>query len=140
MANITVRKDVRRQEGNILSYPVAASTKLIEGALICVDQGAAGVAKNAADTSGFDFVGVLDETADNTSGAAGDVRAKVWCYGVIDVAANFSAAAGDVGKKVYAVDNQTVDLAANTTNDVLVGTIVEVVSASKLRVAITPYA
>lgn len=138
MSNITTRKDVRRQEGNILSYPVAASTKLIEGALVALNT--SGVLVNGADTASFKFVGVLDETADNSSGSAGDVRGKVWTYGVIDVAANFSAAAGDCGKQVYLVDNQTVDLAANTTNDVLVGRIVEVVSASKLRVAITPFA
>lgn len=138
MSNITVRKDVRRQEGNILSYPVAASTKLIEGALVALNT--SGLLVNAADTSGFKFVGVLDETADNSAGSAGDVRGKVWTYGVIDVVAGFSAAAGDCGKQVYIVDNQTVDLAAVTTNDVLVGRIVEVVSASKLRVAITPFA
>jgi len=138
MSNITVRKDVRRQEGNILSYPVAASTKLFEGALIALN--ASGYAVKAADTTNFTFVGVCDETADNTSGSAGDIRVKVWTYGVVDVVANFSAAAADAGKKVYQLDDQTVDLAANVTNDVLVGKIVEVVSASKLRVAITPFA
>lgn len=135
MANITTRKDVRRQEGNILSYPQAV-VNLIEGALICLNT--AGYATNAADTAGFKFVGVLDESQNNSAGAAGDVRSKVWTYGVIDVAANFAATAADCGKQVYAVDNQTVDLAANTTNDVLVGRIVEVLSATKLRVAITP--
>ena len=138
MSNITVRKDVRRQEGNILSYPVAASTKLIEGGLVTLN--ASGYAVKAADTTNFTFVGVCDETADNSSGSAGDIRVKVWTYGVIDVAANFSATAADAGKKAYVIDDQTVDLAAVTTNDILVGKIVEVVSASKLRVAITPFA
>ncbi len=138
MSNITVRKDVRRQEANILSYPVAASTKLFEGALITLN--ASGYAVKAADTTNFTFVGVCDETADNSSGSAGDIRVKVWTYGVIDVVAGFSAAAADAGLKVYATDDQTVDKVGTTTNDILVGKIVEVVSASKLRVAITPFA
>lgn len=135
MTAITTKKDVRRQEGNVLSYPVAASTDLQEGALVALN---GGYAVDAADTASLQFVGVCDTEADNSTGADGDIRVKVSTYGVIDVAANFSAAATDCGAKVYAIDNQTVDLAANTTNDVLVGRIVEVVSASKLRVAITP--
>lgn len=137
MSVLTTKKDVRRQEGNILSYPVLNGVKLVEGSLISTN--AAGYAVASSDTTAHDFVGVCDETIDNTNGTAGAVRVKVWTYGVIDLVANFAAVAADVGTLVYVVDNQTVDKAAITTNDVLVGRIVEVVSASKLRVSITPF-
>lgn len=132
MANITARKNVSRQEGKILSYPVEESTTIYEGALVAVN--AAGYAVNASDTSGERVVGVANETVDNSSGADGDLSIEVWTEGVIDLAAGFSATQANVGDKVYASDNQTVDLAGNLTNDILVGVIVEVVSASALRV------
>jgi len=138
MTAITVRKDVKHQEANVLSYPVKASTKIVEGALVNLT---GGYATNATDTASDIFVGVADETADNSAVAVdGNIRVKVVPKGVIEVVAGFSAAATDCGVKVYAMDNQTVGLAATTTNDILVGRIVEVVSASKLRVAITPFA
>jgi hypothetical protein len=41
-----------------------------------------------------------------------------------------------VNDLVYAVDNQTVDLIGVTTNDMVVGRIVEFISATKVRVDI----
>jgi len=138
MTAITARKDVRRQEAVILPFPLAAATKIVEGALVNVN--AAGYAVNATDTTGERCVGVASQECDNTTGAAGDADAIVWTGGAIDVLTNFSATIANVGDKVYVVDNQTVDLAAVTTNDVLVGVIVAVLSTSKVRVILTPYA
>lgn len=138
MTAIAARKDVRRQEAVILPFPIAATTKIVEGALVNVN--AAGYAVNATDTTGERCVGVASQETDNTTGAAGDADAIVWTGGAIDVVSNFSATIANVGDKVYVVDNQTVDLAAVTTNDVLVGVIVAVLSATKLRVILTPYA
>lgn len=138
MTAITARKDVRRQEAVILPFPIAATTKIVEGALVNVN--AAGYAVNATDTTGERCVGVASQETDNTTGAAGDADAIVWTGGAIDVLTNFSATIANVGDKVYVVDNQTVDLAAVTTNDVLVGIIVAVLSTSKVRVILTPYA
>lgn len=133
MSAITERKDVRRQPGEVLSYKLAA-VKVIEGALVSVNS--SGYATNATDAASDVFVGVADETVDNSAGSAGDKEIKVRIGGVIDVVSNFSAAQTNVTDQVYVLDNQTVDLAANLTNDVLVGRIVEVTSASKLRVAL----
>mgnify|MGYP000514625880 CR=1 FL=1 len=138
MTAITARKDVRRQEAVILPFPIAATTKIVEGALVNVN--AAGYAVNATDTTGERCVGVASQETDNTAGAAGDADAIVWTGGAIDVTTSFSATIANVGDKVYVVDNQTVDLAAVTTNDVLVGVIVAVLSTSKVRVILTPYA
>lgn len=133
MSAITERKDTRRQPGEVLSYKLAA-VKVIEGALVSVNS--SGYATNATDAANDIFVGVADETVDNSAGAAGDKEIKVRIGGVVDVVSNFSAAQTNVTDQVYVLDNQTVDLAANLTNDVLVGRIVEVTSASKLRVAL----
>lgn len=135
MAALAAKKDVRRQENRVMHFQVAAATKIYEGSLVSVNS--AGYAIPSGDNSGDVFVGVASKGVDNTSGAAGAVEVEVYTYGVIDVVSNFSAAQTNVTDLAYVVDSQTVDLAAVTTNDVKVGRIVEVISTSKLRVAIS---
>lgn len=137
MADITALKDTRRQEAVILPFKVEAGEKIHEGALVAVN--ADGYAVNAGDDAGARVVGVASAYADNSNGADGDIDVTVWTGGAHSFAAAFSAAQANVGDKVFAVDNQTVDLAATTTNDVLVGVIVGVESASQVRVLLTPY-
>lgn len=136
MANLTAARTIQRGQGHIRPYKLLASTKVFAGALVSVVD-ASGLAGQAGDTAGTKFVGVADKTSDNSAGAAGAKKVRVWATGVIDL----TCASADqtwVGKKVYAVDNQTVALAATTTNDVLVGYVTEFVSATKVFVALTP--
>lgn len=133
---ITERLDVRRQPGEVLPFKLN-NVKIFEGALVSVNS--SGYAVNATDTSGDIFVGVADETVDNSGGSAGDKEIKVRIGGIVNVDSEFSAAQTNVTDLVYAYDNHTVSSAATMTNDVLVGRVVEVLSASKLRVAlVTP--
>ena len=134
MADITERKaSTDRQDGEVLSFLQGAES-IFEGALVAIN--AAGYAVNAGDDANAVIVGVADETVDNSGGAAGDLSIKVRRSGVFTFVAAWSAAQADVNTLVYAVDNQSVDLAATTTNDVLVGRVVEVLSSSKVRVDI----
>lgn len=136
MANQTAHRDYKRQDGKSIAYKAAAVGPLYIGSLIALN--AAGYAKKAADTAAEKFVGVLRYAVDNSAGAAGDKDAIVWAEGAVELAFSGTATIADVGKQVYAVDDQTVALAATTTNDVLVGRITEVVSAGVVRVKITP--
>lgn len=134
MTAITVaKKSTDRQDGEILSFKQGAE-KIPEGALVMVN--AAGYAVNATDTAGGVFVGVADETVDNSAGSVGDKSIKVRRTGVYTVVFGGTATIADVNTLVYVVDNQTVDLVGVTTNDVLVGRIVEFVTATKVRVDI----
>lgn len=134
MANITERKaSTNHQQGEVLSFPMAA-VQIYEGALVSVN--AAGYLTNTSDAADDVFVGVAEESVDNSGGSAGDLSCTVRRSGVLDVVANHTAAQTDVGQLAYALDNQTIDLAANLTNDVVVGRIVEFVSSSKVRVDI----
>lgn len=135
MADTTVAKDPGQQDGVIYAFPVAA-VKLVAGAAVNINT--SGFIKNAADAASEIFAGVMDKTVDNAAGAAGAKKGRVIRQGVFDFAFSGTANQAAVGQKCYAVDNQTVALAATTTNDVLVGRIVEFVSASKVRVQITP--
>lgn len=129
MAAITARKDVRRQEANILHFKVKAGESIPAGALVVLS---GGYAQNGTDTANAVFVGVASEKCDNTTGANGDKEVYVWTYGVVDVVAGFSAAQTDVGALVVLTDNQTV--AKTSTNSVAVGRVVERLSSSKVRV------
>lgn len=131
MSNITERKDTQYQEGDIIEFSQAA-VNIYEGALVAINS--SGYATNASDASGDVVVGVADETIDNSAGSAGDKKIRVRVNGVHEFKAGFSAAQTNVGDLAYASDNQTVDLAGNLTNDVLVGRIVKIVSSSKVRV------
>lgn len=134
MADITERKaSTDRQDGLVLSFLQGAES-IFEGALVAIN--AAGYAVNAGDDANAVVVGIADESVDNSGGAAGDKSIKVRRSGVFTFVAAWSAAQADVNTLVYAVDNQSVDLVGTTTNDVLVGRVVEVISSSKVRVDI----
>lgn len=135
MANQTTNRDYKRQQAESLPYK-AAAVKAYIGELISLN--ASGYGKQAGDVAGEKFVGVCRQDVDNSAGAAGDKDIIVWATGAMEFAFSGTAAQADVGKQVYAVDSQTVALAATTLNDVLVGRITEVVSASVVRVKITP--
>lgn len=134
MADITTaRKNTDRQDGEILSF-LQGAEKIVEGAIVTIN--AAGYAINGGDDANTVFAGVADETVDNSAGNAGDTTIKVRRTGVFTFTAAFSAAQSDVNTLAYISDNQSVDLVGTTTNDVLVGRIVEVISSSKVRVDI----
>jgi predicted RecA/RadA family phage recombinase len=126
---------MQRGDGVIRPYKVGA-VDVFAGALVSVVQ-ATGFAQRSGDTSGHKFVGVADKNVKNSTGAAGSKKVRVWARGVFP----FACTGADqtwTGQKVYAVDDQTVALAATTTNDVLVGVVTEVVSATQVFVALTP--
>lgn len=132
MADITERKaSIDRQNGDVLAFPMGAE-QIFEGAIVAVNS--AGYLVNAGDDAGAVVVGVADESKDNSGGSAGDLKLNVVRNGVITVNAAHTAAQTDVGVIAMASDNQTINLAANTTNDVPVGRIVEFISSSKVRV------
>lgn len=135
MANLTAVRAVQRGQGQIRPVRMSASLKIFAGAL--VSRNAAGYAIKAADTASTKFAGIADKTSDNSAGAAGAKKVKVWSTGVVDLACSGADQTWE-GQKVYAVDDQTVALAATTTNDVLVGVVTEFVSATKVFVSLTP--
>lgn len=131
MTALATNKNRVEKEGKLIAMPVAASTHIYKGALLKIN--AAGYIEGCDPESGAVYAGVAYEEKDNSAGANGalDVRVErmnaIYCAG-----AGFVAA--DLGKKVYAADDNTVQL-ADPTNGQIVGTIVEVVSATEVLVA-----
>jgi hypothetical protein len=115
-------------------YPVAASQKIFQGALVVLD---GGFAKEAATVHGhFVCIGIADgkvskgqntvsaSTADNTSGAAGDILVKV-ISGVIeltnDTGAGIALADTMAGLPCYAKDDDTVSADSDVGNRATAG-------------------
>ena len=129
MSALTADRNTEYSLGDLLSIPVAASTEVFAGSLVCSD--ADGYAVPAADTAGLTFEGVATARADNSSGADGDISIVVRRRGryKFDYQGWLTQAA--MGSQIYAVDDQTVDAANGTTNDVLVGVIAKVEGANE---------
>ncbi len=109
MPALTAERDTQRRNGDQAAYPVAAATKIWAGSIVCVSTATPFATKGITATT-LRAVGVAEETADNTTGAAGAVAVKVRRTGWHRFT-NFATdliALIDVGADCYIVDDQTV--------------------------------
>lgn len=115
MAALTKNKPPRTRDGVGFSDPVAADTRIYEGALYALD--ASGNAVNAT-ASTANIRGVAMAEANNTGGAAGDRRVE-GRKGVFHFANN-GLDRTDIGATVRVTDNQTVGGAGTAVAGMLV--------------------
>lgn len=115
-----------RRPGHQFSFPVEAASKIFAGSIVCIN--AAGNATKGATSTTLKTVGVAQEQADNTSGAAGAIQVPVergtWRFS--------NSTAGDlitlanVGATCYVVDDQTVALTNGSGTRSAAGTVRDV--------------
>ena len=108
MTAATQDRATLRRDGNQLELPVAANTLIYGGTIVCVN--AAGIATKGATATTLKAVGISEDRADNTAGAAGDIKVKVR-KGVFKLANSASAdqiTLADAGNDCYIVDDSTV--------------------------------
>jgi hypothetical protein len=129
------RMDSRLSEGTIQGpFPVVGSDIVYKHALVCCD--ANGYLVPASDTAALTHVqGISVQHYDNAGGSSGDLDARVMSGIGVNLACTGASQAW-VGRDVYAVDDQTVALAATTTNVRLVGRVLRVISATEVVVFI----
>lgn len=115
--------------------PAAVDTFYV-GAIIVVDQntGAATGGEAATDAATKKFIGVNMTNVVNT-GSVGDFELDLLTEGEINFPCA-SATTAWVGNLVFAVDDETVALAATTSADVGVGMVTQFVSATEVRVTL----
>ena len=128
MSALAADSNRQRKSPGSVDWPVVASDIIYLGAMCMRDT--SGNLLPAADTASCVFAGIAQEHADNATGAAGAVRCKVDAEELF-LAAGTGFAAGDEGKAVYATDDNTVTLTANS---VRVGIIRTVVSSTQVWV------
>ncbi len=127
---LTTAFETFEKPGLVVSYKLS-NTKVYKGSLVGVN--ASGyLVSMAHGTAGLRFVGVANETVDNSSGAAGDKALNVTkCGSFVLKALGFTPAVADIGKDAYANSDWETQIAtAGLTNQYKVGTIVGVESAS----------
>lgn len=113
-------RNTDERPGDELEVDVAADTIIYAGTIVARD--ANGDAVPASDTAGLRVMGRAEAQADNTDGAAGDIKVKVR-LGCFKFANSATAAidADDLGKMAVVEDDQTV--AETSTNLVCAGRI-----------------
>ena len=134
MAALSSDRNTQYSLGDLLSIPVAASTQIFAGSLVCIDDD--GYAVPADDAAGLIFAGVATAQADNSTGGAGALSVVVRRRGRYLLAYDGALSQAAVGAQVCAVDDQTVDAADDTTNDVAVGVIARFESSGECWVDI----
>lgn len=130
MGALTADRNTVSREGSDFEFPVAAATKIFAGSIVGFNAAAVYASKGVTSTT-LKTVGVAIEQADNSAGAAGDIRVKVrrgvWRFG--------NSTAGDlitlanVGSDCYVVDDQTVALTNGTATRSVAGKIRDVDAA-----------
>jgi len=132
MSNLTAAKEDKRQNGQLVEVALS-NVKVYKGSNISLK--ATGYAAGSGDTASEKYAGVAYETVDNSGGSAGDKGVRVYMTGAFSMGCT-GADITWVGKAVYAVDDNIVALAATTTNDIQVGTVVKLVSATEVIVRV----
>ena len=132
---LTSDKQIERTDGVQIAFPVNGTSKIYAGALVCVD--ADGYLVPGADTAGLIFQGIAMQQRDNASGDDGDQLCVVRRRGLVKCAIA-AATQANIGDSVFLVDDETVGLAATTTNDIYCGIIAGFVDATHVWVDIEP--
>jgi len=136
MTALAEDKQIEYREGVELEFEMAATEKVFGGALACVN--AAGYCLEGSDTAGLIFQGWATEQVDNTSGDDGDLTIVLRRRGLVKVILGTAITIANVGDNVFLVDDQTVDLVGNTTNDIFCGIIAGYIDTTHAWIDIEP--
>lgn len=131
MAALTSPFETFERPGIVVSYRMS-NVKLYKGSMVGINASGYLVAM-AHGTANLKFVGVANETVDNSGGSAGDKAMNVTKSGTFALKAvsGFTPAITDLGKEVYANTDWEVQAAtAGLTNQYKVGTIVALETTS----------
>ena len=130
MANLSKSINREGKDSKLPAYGVGANAIIFRGAMTMIN--AAGFLVRCSALAGSVFAGISRSDIDATGEANGDSKAIVESEDAFYVTI-VGAAAADMGKKVYATDDNLVAV-VQVANTVLVGRIIEVVSATKVLV------
>jgi len=133
---LSADKALQYTEGVELSFPVVAADIIYAGSLVCVN--AAGYALPGSDTAGLIFQGIAVEQVDNSLGDAGDKTVVLRRRGLIKMTLGTAISQANVGDNVFLVDDESVDIAAQTTNDIFCGIIAGYIDSTHAWVDIEP--
>lgn len=143
MSALTAKLDHPIRDGVICSFKVAA-VNIYKGAMVGIAmETTSGIPDTGyvtnlivGNTNPYMFVGIAEETVDNSAGSAGDKEIQVRMDGVFRFS-KATAVQADIGRQWSVSDNQTVQ--APATKAALVGVAVGLPDSSHLDIRITGY-
>ena len=152
MASFTassVAHDVKRSPGDLLAIKMGI-TKIWKGDNVLIKTDGYAYSTYATGAAGDQFIGIAAETVDNrytqegdassAAAAAGDRTCPCWQNGIVDRDIAAAAIETDLGLPVYAAigatDHPRMVVVADPGDAPLVGKIVGIISATKVRVVI----
>ena len=118
--------------GQFAEVPMVASDIIYEGSLVGT---ASGIARPLV--AGDPFAGFCSKKADNSAGAASDIRVKVYRRGDVEMDEVGVSSAASNGALVYASDDDTLTLTVGTNTKI--GRVIEWISGTKCRVYFEEY-
>jgi hypothetical protein len=119
MTALAVDRNTKTRDGLQFEFPMAAAKKIFAGALVGLDT-TTGLAAPMTSANTWKVVGIAEELADNSAGAASAINVKVR-RGCVLLVNGDTITNASVGATAYADDDQTVFKAAGTRS--VVGTI-----------------
>lgn len=129
----------KKNAGDLQLFQVADTQRIFEGSFCVINS--TGYLEVATDATTKKFAGVAYEEADNRSHISGHadgfVSARVYRSGVFK-AKSAAIDQADVGVTVYVSDDDTLGPADETSNDLLAGICLEIISATEHWVDIGP--
>jgi hypothetical protein len=136
MAALTADKELEmKNPGGVIRLKMGASKTIYKGSMVSITK-STGLAMASADTAADIFAGIAVEG--NVSAATGTYYIKVYTEGAFRLVGS-SLEEADIGQGLTVSDDQTVTDSAST-NDIPVGILVEMVSATDAWVLIRPFA
>lgn len=108
MTALTKDRNTKRRDGVQFNDPVAASTRIFAGSLVCLN--ASGFAVPGSTATTLKARGVAQEHVDNSTGGAGALRVETrrGVFPFANSAATDEITRVDIGADAYIVDDQTV--------------------------------
>lgn len=122
---LTAGRMTKRRDGKQFQDPVAASTTIYTGALVCLD--ASGNAVPGATATTLTARGICDEGVTN-AGSAGDVVVNVTtgCFLFKNSSSTDAITRAEIGDNCYIVDDETVAKTSGSSTRSIAGKIVDV--------------
>jgi len=129
MAALTQDRNTPRRDGVQFNDPVAASTRIFAGSLVCLN--AAGDAVPGSTSTTLTARGLAHAHVDNRDGAAGaqSIESRRGTFQFANSASTDEITRADIGELAYIVDDQTVAKTDATSTRSVAGTIADVDSA-----------
>lgn len=126
MVALTKDRNTVRRDGVQFNDPVAASTRIFAGSLMCLN--AAGFAVPGSTSTTLKARGVAQEQVDNRDGAAGDLRieSRRGVFPFVNSTSTDEITRADIGATAYIVDDQTVAKTSATNTRSVAGVIRDV--------------